>query len=639
MVATAGRWVFVWVGLLLLLLLAGLHWVSMPKPVPGASVVRQAQVQVIGQPQLGLKPVALPHVMDDETPQWQQQLAYRLAWPEALRYSQPGEGRYALLLPRVGTRFRVLLNEHEIANAGWYEPPEQTFNAAWLPYLVHLPPSLLMPQAQDNRLTVEVRGQLLERSGLWPVQVGDASALDRRHRVLEVWQVHGTWMMVMTSLLMAVMALFLWYLVREKLFALAALAALAHLVRLWLSVLVDPHMSYGPYFLLHRIAFTLYVGFLVLFLQELLGYRGRVGRWLVYALLVVGPFWNVAILLTQNYDLYRIWAGVMAVVGLTGLLTCMRQYAWGRLMQWDQRVVLLVAGFTLLTGVRDFLVVQLNFPGDADLRWTSVGGLVVMCSLGWVLLQRSTHSIREVRHLNATLSTQVAQREAELRTAFKQLHAVQHQRAVEGERRRLMRDMHDGLGSQLVQTLNMVRSHKAPMDPQPVALMISHALEELRMTLDSLEPMDGDLPTILGTLRQRVAPALGAAGIELDWQVEEVPPLEGLDSQGVMHLFRCVQEMFANVVKHAQASKVTVRTWMHHGCVHLSVQDDGVGLPPPALRREGGRGLDNIRVRAQKIGARLQMYDAQPGTGMELVFDTHGDFDAATTAWGSVGSG
>jgi signal transduction histidine kinase len=200
------------------------------------------------------------------------------------------------------------------------------------------------------------------------------------------------------------------------------------------------------------------------------------------------------------------------------------------------------------------------------------------------------------------------------------LRQIEQQRAVEGERRRLMRDMHDGLGSQLVQTMNMVRSRQTALDPRSVESMIHHALEELRLTLDSLEPMEGDLPTILGTLRQRVAPALVAAGIELDWQVQEVPPLEGLDSRGVMHLFRCVQEVFANVAKHARASKVTVRTWFQDSTVHLAVEDNGVGFPENPDPKHKGRGLGHLRVRASALGAQVRFYNAQPGAGVAFAF-------------------
>ena len=75
-------------------------------------------------------------------------------------------------------------------------------------------------------------------------------------------------------------------------------------------------------------------------------------------------------------------------------------------------------------------------------------GLLALLAVMLWLLRRSNRSIREVRHLNATQAERIAAREAELLTAFEQLKAAEQQRLLEGERRRMMRDMHDGLGSQ-----------------------------------------------------------------------------------------------------------------------------------------------------------------------------------------------
>jgi nitrate/nitrite-specific signal transduction histidine kinase len=53
---------------------------------------------------------------------------------------------------------------------------------------------------------------------------------------------------------------------------------------------------------------------------------------------------------------------------------------------------------------------------------------------------------------------------------------------------------------------------------------------------------------------------------------------------------------------------------------YLSVSDNGCGLPPADAIRPGARGLMNIRVRAEKIGATVRFYDAGPGTGIEFAF-------------------
>jgi signal transduction histidine kinase len=127
--------------------------------------------------------------------------------------------------------------------------------------------------------------------------------------------------------------------------------------------------------------------------------------------------------------------------------------------------------------------------------------------------------------------------------------------------------------------------------------------------------MEGDLPAVLGTLRQRIEPALTASGIALDWQVQPVPPVAGLEAQGVMHLYRCLQEVFANVVKHAHASRMGVQTWVQDGRVGLSVSDNRVGLGELDVHpSHGGRGMGNIRLRARKLGAEVRFSATEQGT-------------------------
>jgi signal transduction histidine kinase len=102
--------------------------------------------------------------------------------------------------------------------------------------------------------------------------------------------------------------------------------------------------------------------------------------------------------------------------------------------------------------------------------------------------------------------------------------------------------------------------------------------------------------------------------------VQEVPDLPQLDSQGVLHLFRCLQEVFANVVKHAQATRITVRTWHDEFAAYLCVTDNGRGMPDLDLAKSQGRGLYNLQVRADLMGIRLRFFHAQPGTGIECRF-------------------
>lgn len=609
-----------WVSALLSVVLVGVTVVSQPPPLPGSFAIAKAKVTRYGPGTAIVKEVTLPHVWDDEKPPWSGDARYTLEWPAALDIDQP----LGLYLPRVGARFRVWLNGRVIASQMWDAPGY--VDTSVVPHFVDIPPDAV--RAVGNVLEVEVRGQQLRKSGLSGVNIGPEEPLQARQRRVYWWQVSATWMVAACSALLALLSGLMWLQGRERVFGLLAAASASWAVRLALTPMVSPGIPFELWFYLHKLAFTTYCGFLYLFLWDLFDYQqGRI-RTLVTGLLWVGPVWLAVTTWTGNYDLYRIWTGVLAVVSVVALTLMFGRARWG--LDNNQRLMVVVGIVTLITGVRDFLVVQLGWRGDGDLRWMTPGSLVFMLTLAWVLVQRTARYTQQIGELNRELVNRVRERESELRDAFDKIRDAERRQVLEDERRRLTRDMHDGLGSQLVQALNVVRQ-EGGANPAVITSMLNHALEELRMTLDSLEPMEGDLPAILGTLRRRITPALEAAGIELDWQVEEVPAVPGMESRGVMHLFRCLQEIFANIIKHARASRVTVRTWTDGGRAMLSVSDNGKGLGEGF--RAGGRGLANIRIRAAELGATVAFDDACPGTTVAFRFPappSSGDLPNAT---------
>jgi signal transduction histidine kinase len=611
-----------WVGALLALVLVGLTVVSRPARVEGAVSIQNVQVVQVEPAQAAPKNVALPHTWDDERPPWTGTARYALPWPAALQPSpyalSAGPVDYALYLPRVGARFRVLLNDKVIASESWTTPGYA--DTSVVPHMVLLPQQDLLQPLASNRIAIEVQGQLLRKSGLSQLLIGPREAIEARYSKVHAWQVQATWMVAACSALLAILTGLIWTQNRERVFGLLALASVAWAIRLGLTPLVQPPMPFAVWFYLHKLSFTVYCGCVYLFLWELFDFRQAWGRKLVMALLWVGPVWLGVTTLTENYNLYRLWTGVITAISTITLLLMFIRARFG--LDPNQRLLMVVGLVTMVTGIRDFAVVQLGMPGDGDIRWMTLGSLVFMLTLAWVLVQRTSGYVQQIGQLNQDLSLRVTQKEEELHHAFDQLRESERRQVLEAERQRLTRDMHDGLGSQLVQTLNVVRG-QAVADTQAITAMLGHALDELRMTLDSLEPMEGDLPAILGTLRRRISPALEAAGIELDWEVQEVPPIsvhgQPLESRGVMHLFRFLQEVFANIIKHSQATMVEVRTATRvddAGAqrVLLIVADNGRGLGTG--QRDGGRGMDNLRTRADALGAQLRMSAAQPGQAL-----------------------
>jgi signal transduction histidine kinase len=137
----------------------------------------------------------------------------------------------------------------------------------------------------------------------------------------------------------------------------------------------------------------------------------------------------------------------------------------------------------------------------------------------------------------------------------------------------------------------------------------------MRLAIDALAAEEADLGSALGNLRYRIEPRLRAAGIELAWDARNLPEEIGLHPDAVLPILRIVQEALNNTLKHsaARVARVTFDTSRAADAEYLDIRiaDNGRGMVPEGV---GGRGLLNMRNRATRIGAQLNIQSA-PGSG------------------------
>jgi signal transduction histidine kinase len=187
--------------------------------------------------------------------------------------------------------------------------------------------------------------------------------------------------------------------------------------------------------------------------------------------------------------------------------------------------------------------------------------------------------------------------------------------AVSRERGRLAHELHDTLAHGLSSVAVQLEATRALWEAQPEAArsMLGDALKATRTALAESRRAIGALRASpvedLGLARAVRAMAESEAargGLTLDAEIE----FEERDSDLEHAIYRIVAEALANVVRHAQARRVTVR--LQQGA--LLVADDGRGFDPVAPLDEGRFGLYGMRERARMIGATLEIESA-PGKG------------------------
>jgi signal transduction histidine kinase len=245
------------------------------------------------------------------------------------------------------------------------------------------------------------------------------------------------------------------------------------------------------------------------------------------------------------------------------------------------------------------------------------GAAPVIVVFGWVLLLRFVEGLGEVEALNRDLEQRVREKTAEIERGYHRLARVEAERARGEERERILREVHDGVGSHIVATLALLESGQG--DRRGVADALRTALDELRLTVDTLGPGAGrDAVTALAMLRRRVQPSLEAAGLRLAWRVDHDVPLPTLGDELTLDLLRIVQEALANALQHAaaRAVEVSIRARAGGAGLEVAVTDDGGGFRAGAGE---GRGLANMRRRAERLGAVLEVTSSAAGTRVAVV--------------------
>lgn len=194
------------------------------------------------------------------------------------------------------------------------------------------------------------------------------------------------------------------------------------------------------------------------------------------------------------------------------------------------------------------------------------------------------------------------------------------------ERRRIAQDLHDGVGSQIVNILSSLDSH-APQQ-QAVALALEQCLVDLKMTVDAIDSADDNVLEALGRLRYRIQHTLDKLGIRMVWKVDVCDELEAVRGVQAQQLLRIAQESLSNVMRHAHASVVEVvcRFVPETQQLVLEVRDNGEGIARGKDGRPSGKGLEGMRRRAQCIGGELVISSKTGrGTRVRLVLPLAGD--------------
>lgn len=214
-----------------------------------------------------------------------------------------------------------------------------------------------------------------------------------------------------------------------------------------------------------------------------------------------------------------------------------------------------------------------------------------------------------------------------LRKLAAQRAEIQQQQALERERERIARDMHDDLGSGLsaIHLLSTFAKDRAS-DPaiqsemEKIAESSANLNQNIREIIWTVNSADDTLSSLAHFLRKYCADFQENTKLTLRFEAPDLLPDMMLSGEVRRHLFLCVKEALNNTAKYSNAQRAIVKLEVKDTRVAISVHDDGKGFDVRAAMQNGGNGLKNMQLRMQQIGGKATATSSTEGT--KWLFET-----------------
>lgn len=189
----------------------------------------------------------------------------------------------------------------------------------------------------------------------------------------------------------------------------------------------------------------------------------------------------------------------------------------------------------------------------------------------------------------------------------------------EEERKRIGRDLHDDVGASL-SNLKMIMSQHIEVvaDKPSYKPLIDNIISTVRNISHSLSPPGLSLFGLESALHELFDNFNAAGHIKLDFENELGERLSNFTEQTALAIYRVLQELMTNTVKHANANRVLIRCFEKDNHTIITYQDDGKGLDAAAGKKHG-MGMQNIEARLRMIQAVYELPVVDKGFFIKLI--------------------
>jgi signal transduction histidine kinase len=268
----------------------------------------------------------------------------------------------------------------------------------------------------------------------------------------------------------------------------------------------------------------------------------------------------------------------------------------------------------------DSFELLLNSPADVTVlsrpSWWTLQRLLVIVGILLVVLIFAMVWITQLRRL-------VEQRTAQLQRETRERERIERQHALEAERSRIARDLHDDLGSSLTEIGALASTGQRPQLGETGHTDLFHAIAGKARTLIAaldvivwaVNPEDNSLQSLADYLSGYAGEYLSSSDIACRFKVPVTFPAVTLDGRVRHDLLMAVKESLNNIVRHASATEVEFRMAVSDNALDIAITDNGKGFDGPGDR--DGHGLKNLSARLKKLGGTC-IVESQVGGGTNV---------------------
>ena len=311
------------------------------------------------------------------------------------------------------------------------------------------------------------------------------------------------------------------------------------------------------------------------------------------------------------------------------------------LLKNEGRMLIFQSSLNLLLSFHDYLVASgqikyaYNLLGDTlphawfeEIYLMDFAMTALLIVMGVIVFKRYRTSQNYQMAEATRIAKALRHSEERLREVLQKQHTINNIRLIQSERERLLMEIHDGVGSQLIS--GMLLAKKQDLSQATVLDMFQVCIDDVRVIIDCIslgKPANAAL--MIGALLERQRPRLRGLGIELEFIPNKKfnASSQDISDAQCLHASRIVQECIANAIKHAECSKITVHLRQYRKHLIVVIRDNGEGLAP-LDRMELGRGLKNMRKRARLLAGQIRFLSSPNGFSVMLRFR-----NTATDEW------